>query len=65
VVLSDLIGKLKSKTASRLLDQEGSFFFGKLARTVWSSGFFVASTGGVTLETLRSYVQRQGAPNPP
>jgi putative transposase len=66
VCLSETIGKLKSKTASALLDKFGSFYYGKHARTVWSSGFFVASTGGVTLETLKRYVERQGgAPNPP
>ena len=60
VVLSELIGKLKSKTAAALLDRFGPFFYGKHERTVWSSGFFVASTGGVTLEVLKHYVENQG-----
>jgi putative transposase len=65
VCVSDIIGKLKSKTASAFLDRFGRLFYGKHARTLWSSGFFVASTGGVTLEVLRHYVQNQSAPNPP
>jgi putative transposase len=60
VVLSELIGKLKSKTAAALLDRFGPFFYGKHERTVWSRGFFVASTGGVTLEVLKHYVENQG-----
>ncbi len=60
IVLSEVIGKLKSKTAGAMLDRSGSFFYGKHARTVWSSGFFVASTGGVTLEVLKHYVENQG-----
>ena len=67
ICISDTIGKLKSKTASAFLDRFGSVFYGNHKRTLWSSGFFVASTGGVTLEVLKHYVQNQGsdAPNPP
>jgi putative transposase len=63
VCVSELVGRLKSKTASALLDEYGSFFYGKHLRSVWSSGFFVATTGGVTLETLRKYVENQGPTN--
>ena len=64
VSLALTIGRLKSLTANRLIDRFGSFLWGNLQRTVWSSGYFVASTGGVTLETLKRYVASQGA-NPP
>lgn len=57
---SEIIGKLKSKSASQLLDRFGSFFWSKHLRTVWSSGFFVTSTGGVTLEVLKTYIENQG-----
>ena len=60
IVLSEAVGKLKSKTASAMLDKFGSFFYGRHKRTVWSSGFFAASTGGVTLEVLKHYVENQG-----
>jgi putative transposase len=62
--LSETIGKIKAKTASAFLDKFGSIFYGKHKRTLWSSGFFVASTGGVTLETLKAYVQNQNSPSP-
>jgi putative transposase len=63
--LSEVIGALKSKSASALLDQFGSFFNGKHQRTVWSSGFFLCSVGGATLEILKAYIENQGEPNPP
>jgi putative transposase len=64
VSLASTIGRLKSLTAKRLIDQFGGFLRGDLQRTLWSSGYFVASTGGVTLETLKTYVANQCA-NPP
>jgi putative transposase len=65
--LSDLVGALKSKSSSRLLDQFGSVYYGKHSRTFWSSGFFLYSVGGATLEILKAYIENQGrdAPNPP
>lgn len=60
ICLSDVIGKLKSKSASSLLDKFGSFFLGKHERTVWSSGFFVCSTGGAPLDVIKAYIENQG-----
>jgi putative transposase len=60
VVLSDLIGALKSKSASAVLDRFGSVYYGKHARTFWSSGFFLCSVGGATLEILKAYIENQG-----
>jgi putative transposase len=60
VVLSAVIGTLKSKSAKALLDKFGSFFWGKHLRTVWSSGFFLCSVGGATLEILKAYIENQG-----
>ena len=60
VCLSSVIGILKSKSASALLNAFGSFFWGKHARTVWSSGFFVCSTGGAPLSVIKAYIENQG-----
>jgi len=60
ICLSDTIGKLKSKSASALLDKFGSVFWGKHERTVWSSGFFVCSTGGAPLDIIKAYIKNQG-----
>jgi putative transposase len=65
VCLSSLIGKLKAKSASAFLDKFGSVFWAQHSRTLWSSGYFVCSTGGVTLEILKKYIEQQGETNPP
>ena len=60
VVLSSVVGMLKSKSASAVLDQFGSIYCGKHVRTFWSSGFFLCSVGGATLEILKAYIENQG-----
>ena len=62
VNLSDVVGALKSKSAKAMLEKFGSFFYGKHLRTLWSSGFFLCSVGGATLETLKAYIENQGKP---
>ena len=64
IVLSSVIGMLKSKSASAVLNPFGAVYHGKHLRTFWSSGFFLCSVGGATLEILRQYIENQGA-NPP
>jgi putative transposase len=58
--LSDVVGALKSKSASAVLNQIGSVYWGKHTRTFWSSGFFLCSVGGATLEILKQYIENQG-----
>lgn len=59
VVLSELIGALKSQSASAALDRFGFVYWGKHARTFWSSGFFLYSVGA-TLDVLKQYIENQG-----
>ena len=59
VQLSKLIANLKT-VSSRLLRKE---FQSELERiyskpVFWSGSYFVASCGGVTIQTLRKYVER-------
>jgi len=60
ICLSDMVGALKSKSAAALIDRFGSFFWGKQSRTLWSSGFFLCSVGGATLDILKEYIENQG-----
>jgi putative transposase len=59
VVLSSVVAALKSKSASAVLDRFGSVYYGKHLRTFWSSGFFLCSVGGATLEILKAYIENQ------
>lgn len=54
--VTEIVGKIKGYT-SFVLRRE---FFGlKRIRSLWTSSKFVASTGGVTLEALKEYVEGQ------
>ncbi len=54
--VTDIVGKIKGYS-SIVLRRE---FFGlKRIRALWTSSKFVASTGGVTLEALKEYVEGQ------
>jgi REP element-mobilizing transposase RayT len=45
---------------SAVLDRFGPVYYGKPARTFWSSGFFLCSVGGTTREILKAYTENQG-----
>ena len=54
--VTDIVGKIKGYT-SFMLRRE---FFGlKRIRSLWTSSKFIASTGGVTLDALKEYVEGQ------
>ena len=64
IQLSKLVNSLKS-VSSRKLRQE---FLPELERVyykkkvVWNSSYFLASCGGVTISTLRKYIENQDTP---
>ena len=61
--LSDLVGNLKataSKTMWRKFEPKLSKVYHK--KVFWTSSYFIASTGGVSIETLKKYVQTQDSP---
>jgi len=58
--LSKFINAYKSAT-SRLIKKEFPEIKDSLwADSFWSKSFFLATTGGVTLDTLRQYIETQG-----
>ncbi len=61
--LSKLINNLKS-VSSRKLRQEFSEHLAKIywQDVFWNGSYFVASCGGVTISTLRKYIENQNSP---
>ena len=64
IQLSKLVNSLKS-ISSRKLRQEflpelEKIYFKK--KVVWNSSYFLASCGGVTISTLRKYIENQDTP---
>ena len=52
-----MVGKIKSMTA-KVLREEFPHLKSRLPN-LWTRSYFVASTGGVTLQVLKQYVESQ------
>lgn len=61
--LSDLVGNLKA-TASKAMWKEFESILSKVysKKVFWTASYFIASCGGVSVETLKQYVQNQNSP---
>jgi len=63
VAIAALVNSLKGVSARMLRKECYAEVKGKLwGAHFWSPSYFVASTGGVTLETLRHYIENQRNP---
>jgi putative transposase len=64
VALSNLVNNLKS-VSSRKLRQEFEERVNQFYRkdVLWNGSYFVASCGGVTISTLRKYIEQQDTPD--
>ncbi len=64
IQLSKLVNSLKSVSSRKLrqkfLPELEKVYFKK--KVVWNSSYFLASCGGVTISTLRKYIENQDAP---
>ena len=61
--ISDLVGNLKSSSCKNLWRDYPMLeetYWGK--KVLWTPSYFVASCGGVTIETLEKYIQSQDRP---
>ena len=62
--LSTLVGNIKSTTSRRLrqeFTEHLSRFYTK--NVFWNGSYFVASCGGVTISTLKQYIESQDKPD--
>ena len=57
--LGSIIGALKSKSTSLVLNKYKLPYYGKHKRTLWSSGYFITSTGGAPLKLIKKYIENQ------
>lgn len=63
LAVSVMVNNLKS-VSSRLLRQQNTHLrMQSKTGLLWSRSYFVCSTGGATIETLRAYVQSQSTPD--
>jgi putative transposase len=57
--LGSVIGALKVRSSSYLHNKYTFPYWGKHSRTLWSSEYFVVSTGGAPLDVIKKYIQNQ------
>ncbi len=64
VALSNLVNNLKSVSSRKLrqefADRVNQFYWKDV---LWNGSYFVASCGGVTISTLRQYIENQDTPD--
>ncbi len=62
--LSKLVNSLKSVSSRKLrqefLEELEQVYYKK--KVVWNSSYFIASCGGVTISTLKKYIENQDSP---
>ena len=63
IAVTEAIRVIKSSTARLVRKNYGSRFKDQLyGDSFWSDSYFVATTGGVTIEVLKRYIENQGKP---
>jgi len=65
LAVSDLVQRLKGRTSRLLLDEFAELKRQFWGRHVWARGYFVASSGNVTDEVIKQYLESQEKNLPP
>ncbi|EOD2618857.1 TPA: IS200/IS605 family transposase, partial [Escherichia coli] len=63
LAVSVMVNNLKSVSSRLLRQQNAHLRMQSKTELLWSRSYFVCSTGGATIETLRAYVQSQSTPD--
>ena len=59
VALSDLVQRLKGRSARKMLEEFGELRRQFWGQHLWARGYFVASSGNVTDEIIAEYIESQ------
>jgi putative transposase len=65
LAVSDLVQRLKGRTSRRLLDDFTELNRQFWGRHIWARGYFVASSGNVTDDVIKQYIEAQEKNFPP
>jgi putative transposase len=60
VSVSDLLQHLKGRSSRRMLQEFGELNRQFWGRHLWARGYFAASSGNVTDEIIKQYIESQG-----
>ena len=61
---SNLVQRLKGRSSRRMLEEFGELRRQFWGQHLWARGYFVASTGNVTDEVIKQYIELQGQDTP-
>jgi putative transposase len=64
VAVSELVQRLKGRSSRLMLEEFGELRKAFWGRHLWARGYFVASTGNVTDEVIKQYIEMQGEKAP-
>src|SRR5574341_709996 len=62
--LSELLQRLKGRSSRKLLEEFGELNRQFWGRHLWARGYFAASSGNVTDEIIKQYIESQGQEPP-
>jgi putative transposase len=57
LAVSELVQRLKGRSSRRLLEEFGELSRQYWGRHMWARGYFAVSTGNVTDEVIRQYIE--------
>jgi putative transposase len=60
LAVSELMKRVKGRSSRRLLEEFGELSRQFWGRHLWARGYFAASSGNVTDEVIREYIEAQG-----
>ncbi len=64
ISVSELVQSIKGKTSWKMLSEFKALSRAFWGRHMWARGYFVASSGHVTDETIMNYIEQQGKEPP-
>ena len=64
IAVSDLVQRLKGRSARKMLEEFGELRRQFWGRHLWARGYFVASSGNVTDEIIAEYIEAQSEKPP-
>jgi len=64
VSVSDLVQRMKGRSSRRMLEEFGELRRRFWGRHLWARGYFAASSGNVTDEVIKQYIESQGKEPP-
>ena len=64
LAVSELVQRLKGRSSRLMLEEFGELRKAFWGRHLWARGYFVASTGNVTDEVIKQYIEMQGEKAP-